>query len=130
MDYKTKYKSLVEAVKMLKEANPSDEGIQNWVKDNVPELQESEDERIRKDLIGFFKDDAFLCHKNEQIIAWLEKQGEQKSAWSEEDEDMHYKAMAVINRLYAEGKDYVWSTKTLKKLFYWLKSLKDRVKGE
>ena len=37
-----------------------------------------ENERIRKDLIGFFKDEAFLCHKREDIISWLEKQGEQK----------------------------------------------------
>lgn len=54
------------------------------------------------------------------------KKIEQKS-WSEEDEDMRYKATAVINRLCAEGKEYVWSISTLKKLFYWLKSLKDRV---
>ena len=46
MDYEKKYKALVEAVKILKEANPSDEGIQNWVNDNVPELQESEDEKL------------------------------------------------------------------------------------
>ena len=54
------------------------------------------------------------------------QQDEQKPAWSEEDEDMCYKAIAVINRLCAEGKDYVWSIKTLRKLFYWLKSLKER----
>ena len=45
MDYEKRYKDLVEAVKMLKEANPSDEGLQNWVNDNVPELKESEDEQ-------------------------------------------------------------------------------------
>lgn len=50
-----------------------------------------------------------------------------KPAWSEEDEDMCYKATAVINRLCADGKEYVWSIGTLKTLFYWLKSLKDRV---
>ena len=55
---------------------------------------------------------------------------EQKPAWSEEDEDMCYKATAVINRLCAEGKEYVWSVKTLKKLFYWLKSLKERVQPQ
>ena len=38
-NYEKKYKSLVKAVKTLKETNPSDEGIQNWVKDNVPELK-------------------------------------------------------------------------------------------
>ena len=43
-----------------------------------PELAESEDERIRKDLIGFFKDGAFLYHKKTEIVAWLEKQGQVK----------------------------------------------------
>ncbi len=32
MDYEKKYKDLVEAVRKLQEANPSDEGIQTWVK--------------------------------------------------------------------------------------------------
>ena len=53
MDYKEKYNKLVEAIKVLQEANPSDEGIQNWVEDNVPELAESEDERIRKEIYTY-----------------------------------------------------------------------------
>ena len=50
--------------------------------------------------------------------------------WSEEDEDMRYKAKAVINRLCAEGKEYVWSIETLKKIFNWLNFLKDRVQPQ
>lgn len=58
-----------------------------------PELKESEDERIRKELIslvtwstsysasGVTKEDA------DNLIAWLEKQGEQKSIWHNEDEE-------------------------------------------
>ena len=55
-----------------------------------PELEEGEDERIRKAIIN-----VFASHKNyevffgvsvEDILAWLEKQGKQKPAWSEEDE--------------------------------------------
>ena len=48
-----------------------------------PELAESEDEKIRKHLITFFKDDygensnaLFAGIKAKDIIAWLEKQGE------------------------------------------------------
>ena len=52
---------------------------------------------------------------------------EQNPVWSEEDEEMCYKVTAVINKLCAEGKEYVWSINTLNKLFYWLKSLKDRM---
>lgn len=82
MDYEKKYKNLVKAVKELQEANPSDEGIQNWVNGNVPELAESEDEKTRKVLIELFNDmewDDSLLHDykldKDKTIAWLEKQG-------------------------------------------------------
>lgn len=81
MNYEEKYNNLVVAIKQLQEANPSDEGIQNWVNDNVPELQESEGEKIKKYILNFINlnkgvnlspDDA------DKMIAWLEKQGKQK----------------------------------------------------
>lgn len=72
MDYKKKYEKLVDAVKVLRYNNPSDEGIQNWVNDNVPELKENEDERIKKEIIEYIKTGTY--HK--KWIAWLEKQGE------------------------------------------------------
>lgn len=85
MDYEQKYKDLVKAVKELQEANPSDKGIQNWVNKNIPELAESEDERIRKWIVRTLKS---LNNSSIQIdgayemmlsaIAWLEKQGEQR----------------------------------------------------
>jgi hypothetical protein len=71
MEYKKKYEKLVDAVKVLRDNNPSDEGIQNWVNDNVPELKENEDERIRKEIIDYIKTGTY--HK--KWIAWLEKQG-------------------------------------------------------
>lgn len=82
MDYEKKYNKLVKAIKVLQETNPSDEGIQTWVNDNVPDLADSEDERIRKAIIEFFKlqDDNTtysLVPKND-ILAWLEKQGKQE----------------------------------------------------
>ena len=80
MDYKEKYNKLVEAIKVLQEINPSDEGIQNWVNDNVPELKVSEDERIRKELIKETKGSEvrlFETVTNDEFVAWLEKQGEQ-----------------------------------------------------
>ena len=85
MDYKEKYNKLVEAVKVLQEANPSDDGIQNWVNDNVPELRESEDERIRKGLIEFFEDwketkSHLWGMKVNDILAWLEKRGQVKES--------------------------------------------------
>ena len=83
MDYEKKYNKLVEAIKVLQETNPSDEGIQNWVNDNVPELKESEDEKIRRELISCVNNDGWKFTKltkeeKESWIAWLEKQSEQK----------------------------------------------------
>ena len=62
----------------------------------VPELKESEDEKIRKVLIDYF-DDANKADENplqsygvhtDKVIAWLEKQDQVKNdrrKWSEED---------------------------------------------
>ena len=74
-NYEKRYKDALEAIKKLQEANPSDEGIQNWVNDNFPELAESEDERIRKEIIEYIKTGTY--HKD--WIAWLEKQNKQKT---------------------------------------------------
>ena len=73
MDYKDKYNKLVNAIKVLQETNPSDEGIQNWVNDNVPELFKIEDEEMIKDIMTCVE----ACYTDEYvqpIRAWLEKQ--------------------------------------------------------
>lgn len=80
MDYEQRCKNLVKAVKELQEANPSDEGIQNWVNENVPELVESSGDRIRQALIKFHKSTIEIDGiKGYDILSWLKKQGEQKS---------------------------------------------------
>lgn len=113
-----------------------------------PELKESEDERIRKALIkGFNKLDKSATWyngiTNGQIIAWLEKQGEQNPLkgtlgdvfddikfgidpspkqkpmeWSEEDERMYSHCMELLK---SEGQDTMQRN--------WLKSLKQRIGG-
>ena len=81
MDYKEKYDKLVNAIKVLQETNPSDEGIQNWVNDNVPELRESEDEMIRKRIIQAIKiREKEMNEEWSNEIAWIEKQGSQDNA--------------------------------------------------
>ena len=108
MNYKKKYEKLVDAVKVLRDNNPSDEGIQNWVNDNVPELRQNEDEMIRKE---FCEDiwNSFPYEKAHKYIAWLEKQDKQKLTWSEEDEKVR-KALKEAG--------YEWSEETheLKKI--------------
>ena len=86
MDYKEKYNKLVEAVKVLQKTNPSDEGIQNWINDNVPELRESEDEQIIKALAEGIRAiercgwSDFGGIPIEDVLDWLEKQGQVKES--------------------------------------------------
>lgn len=100
MDYEKAYKQLVEDFGAILNLNTVKESGVISVEDVrklIPELAESEDERIRKELISFFKDrksrldrledkfapsnfpcdDYSLCEK---AISWFEKQSEQKPA--------------------------------------------------
>ena len=90
-----------------------------------PELIESEDERIRKNCIHFLElqtEHHAAIFEIEECIAWLEKQGEQKPAWSEEDEIMFRKAIITIDnvRMDTDSQEYYQG------ICDWLKSLKDR----
>ncbi len=85
----------------------------------------SEDERIREALLYVLKSDfekeTTICDITVgDIIAWLEKQGEQKPAWSAEDEEKFAKVY------YATLKFFGGDTS----LADWIKSLKERLKGK
>jgi hypothetical protein len=73
---------LIDAIKEMMEANPHDEGLQNWVQDNVPELTESEDEKVRKEIkraIDVALDYSYFDKETaNNCLAWLEKQDESK----------------------------------------------------
>ena len=149
-----RYDEAINAIKELKAKHPTALVIIDWIKDNFPELAESEDERIRKALIDGFTvmKESKNCGKTfsnhnipvADILAWLEKQGKQKStnnqftpeqasildkhidkfleqnhAWSEDDERMY---RGLHNLIYSTP--YCDSRKELSD---WLQSLKDRV---
>ena len=109
------------------------------LKDIFPELKESEDEKIRKELLESFKyqqresrtDKEWLNGiKLSEVVAWLEKQGEQKSAWGEEDEIFLYKIQDHIREFYVDKKGYPYVAEPDSpemKEFNWLESLKDRI---
>lgn len=86
-----------------------------------PELHESEDERIRRDLIRDI-DIAMPVETAQKYIAWLEKQGKQKHAWSEEDERM---ISGIIDEIQA-NKDTAppYDIPIYEGFLDWLKSLK------
>ena len=93
-----------------------------------PELKESEDERIRKWCISHFRE-CFRVTKdnveykeylNNKVIPWLEKQGEQKPAWSEEDETRLTNTIIMLK----EGASLHFNKKDITKAVEWLKSLR------
>jgi len=92
----------------------------------IPELKESKDEKMRKDLIKFvlqYGDSHYSQIDKESAISWLEKQGEQKPSWSEEDEIGYNDVLFAIGKARLVAKDEndmgnLWFAEN------WLKSLK------
>lgn len=126
----------------------------NVAKEIFSDLYESEDEKVRKALIEMVHDTTgdslwidYNVHKSE-AIAWLEKQGEQKSqrmisamakeamydkpAWSEEDEEMLTEIITDVKFAQDEfAKDKNPQSQMNQIIFEeetnWLESIKDRV---
>ena len=87
MNYEKKYKEALSWMRSLYN------GLHGSTKEDAehyfPELKESDDERIRKHLIDCVthtipEASAFKDIKKEDILAWLEKQGEQKTINADE----------------------------------------------
>ena len=126
-----------EAIEIIKKNYPDSSFtmLREALETLIPELKESEGERIIqyfKDLAPFDKADELyekygFSHKD--AIAWLEKRGEQKPAWSDEDEE-HIMAIDVaVNRCL--GKWHCCGEKCpISEHNPWLKSLKDRVQPQ
>lgn len=78
------------------------------------DLQESEDEKIRKELILFVKGNIQdeESEQRKDYLAWLEKQ---KPVWSEEDDEFLRRAINATKGVYPMTAD-------------WLKSIKERIK--
>ena len=81
MDYEKKYKEALERAKKLYEQGTITESLSNV----FPELIESENERIRKELIKYLKEgvEGYIPAGDrsdyQRWLAWLEKQGDQES---------------------------------------------------
>ena len=127
--YEKKYKEALERAKKLHQESIERNGDRvYWAGDLesiFPELRESEDERIRKAVIDFFslQDDntTYSLIPKKDILAWLEKQKEQKpSEWSEEDE--HRKSDAIY--FLETAKKHYASTLEIEATISWLKSLR------
>lgn len=110
MDYKEKYEKVLKKLRGLIK-NDSEHVIYEYeILERVPELKESDDEMIRKKLIDYFKDflegneDTYKVGGGvewngldvKDIIAWLEKMGDQKPAkWSEHQHKLLNYAISI-----------------------------------
>ena len=77
------YDKAIEIAKSEYQTHKSFNGFREMITRIFPELQESKDEKIRKELINYFikgKEYLSLCSfSKDEILAWLEKQGERKT---------------------------------------------------
>ena len=136
-----KAKRYDEAIKVAKSKINNDKDhvlYENDITDIFPELAESEDERIRKNLIELLLDtpsqDIISHHLGlNEVLAWLEKQGKNGAngndrkipfdAWSEEDEKQARQIERIVH-------DDGCTQKLQKQIADWLKSLKDRIQPQ
>ena len=128
MDYEKAYKDALERARQWHDDSNITIGLKENLEDIFPELKEN-DERIRKDLIKAISTyTQFANRPSNEIIAWLEKQGEQKPAWSEEDEEMFKDCLVDLQFLIDNGR------KCNKELYQneikWFKTIKDRIKPQ
>ena len=101
----------------------------NDVQDFFPELKESEDEMIVEVLLNYFKDyktqeeigiKTFNGIPTDDIIDWLEKQGEKKPAeWSDEDEAFLMAAIKTCLENYGQHSEIAIWLKSLKQRYIW-----------
>lgn len=116
--YEKKYKEALEWARKVMQ------GKVGFVLDDVlekfPELKESEDERIRKRIIQALHGDVLEMSEIKEAVDWLEKRGEQKSSWSEEDEYCRHQLIVFCENCMVPDSGAI-------KCANWLKSLKDKV---
>lgn len=101
MDFKKAYEDALERAKGIYNENPSSSTAKVVCGQIFPELTESEDERIRKDIVKYLTNELNnveqptpRTNEFERWIAWLEKQKEQKPAeWND----------AERKKLYSDG---------------------------
>jgi len=112
MDYEQKYKHALDLAKQVYDATISEQQKEN-ISIIFPELRESEDERIRKEILEYFQQ-----FENEELrginisdwIAWLKKQGGQKLQGKT--------ALETINEEKIDNANYVKSTDKVKPKFH------------
>ena len=133
MDYEKKYKEALERAYVIYTTWKNKPDVAAVIKQALEkifpkELEEISYERIRKELLKHLQEGAEGyepaggAEDYSRWLAWLEKQGEQKPLWSEEDE---HRIEDIIYYLDTAKKHYA-STVGLYACIAWLKSIKKR----
>ena len=144
--YKENHTEVKEELSVEEKAKRYDEAIERaeyYQKENgsavisaiFPELKESKDERIRKELIdavqSLWDNDALpvplTTKKRDEWLAWLEKQKEQEPTiqpvWSEEDEKLYKLSVENLTELmHRFGEEYG----KVGDCINWIESIKDK----
>lgn len=122
---------------VIKRANSLLSGNQlgnDWIYALLPELKESEDEKIKNILKNIVKcacDNYGIKYQGQEIgeeklLAWLEKKGEQKPTWSEEDVNMFGSILSTLS-MYSNNPDIPAYVREIhKKEYAWFDELYNR----
>ena len=98
MDYEKILKGIVQIINTAENSDIGFANICDYIDENCPELKESEDEKIRKWLIGYFNQyiidgmpQVFGNGLNvKDVLAWLEKQGDKyETIWKPTKEQIN-----------------------------------------
>ena len=138
MNYEKAYNEALERAKEIKSkilsshlSTESCKAVSEYIDTIIPELRESEDERIRKFLLRLAK----RCNENsidflgeikkKDVIAYLEKQKEQKPAeWSEENEKIITRLISYFESFRIAGVATKWEGLDIQEVITLLKSLR------
>ena len=130
MDYEKKYKEALERAKQFREKPylEDSKGIVDYI---FPELKESEDKKILRSLKAVVKEYDMWPERGlsmNDVLTWLEKQGEQKPAeWSEEDENLLKLSLENLTELKDRfGEEYG----KVGDCIVWHESIKDRIQHQ
>lgn len=109
MNYEQKYKS---ALEWMCSIYPTMQGAEKEDAEHYfPELRESKDERIRKAILELVRQSSEVLDRQNQnnMITWLEKQGEQKPVKSEQNcyhNDGLYYAIDILEKTFGKVEGY------------------------
>ena len=109
--YENKYKEALEIAMVA--YKDEDRHLKATLERIFPELTESEDEKIRKKIIDYFRGSVGLGVaiggvSVKDMVSWLEKQGEKKAKWTDNDRTMAFTLMRDVDQMSyisKEGKD-------------------------